>query len=337
MAMKPSSYNARPVTPGLPATPTASCTCARRDASLGPSELRIGRNGTRFDVRRCPACGRGVLDPRPATERLLSEYDQAYYGRGARKFVEPIQSGIGWFRRQRVRRALRFAPAATAPSRALDVGCGDGEFLGVLRELGWECHGSELTEVTARRAAAVPGLHIHTGALAADAFGPSALDLVSLWHVLEHLPDPDATLRDCARWLKPGGLLLVAVPNLVSWQARLFGGQWFHLDPPFHLHHFDPGSLGHVLAEAGFEVVQTRHLSWQYNPYGVVQSLLNALGFPRDELYEVLKGNRPLARPSRVLQALLASLALPPAVAFTLAEAAAGRGGTIEVTARRCP
>jgi 2-polyprenyl-3-methyl-5-hydroxy-6-metoxy-1,4-benzoquinol methylase len=295
----------------------------------------MSRNGTQFQVRPCSACERGVLDPALPADTLLAAYDEAYYGGGARKFVEPIQSGIGFFRRRRARHALRFLPASDRPRRALDIGCGDGEFLEVLQQLGWECHGTELTEVTARRAAAVPGLRIRAGALTSDAFEPGRFDVVSLWHVLEHLPDPDRTLRDCARWMSAGGLLLLAVPNLDSWQARAFRGAWFHLDPPFHLHHFAPRSLARALAGAGFDVLETRHLSWQYNPYGVIQSLLNALGFPRDELYEVLKGNRPLRTPSRVAQALLAAAALPPAVAFSLLEAAAGRGGTIEVTARR--
>jgi SAM-dependent methyltransferase len=295
----------------------------------------MGRNGTRFAVRPCLSCERGLLDPVPPPGHLLAAYDEAYYGRGARKFVEPIQSGIGWFRRWRARHALRFLGGAGGPRRALDIGCGDGEFLGVLRELGWECHGTELTEVTARRAAAVPGLSIRAGALTSDAYPRGRFDLVSLWHVLEHLPDPDQTLRDCAGWLAEGGLLLVAVPNLDSWQSRFFRGSWFHLDPPFHLHHFAPRSLSRALAAAGFEVVDTRHLSWQYNPYGVVQSLLNALGFPRDELYEVLKGKRPLFRPGALAQGLVAALALPPALAMTVLEAVAGRGGTIEVTARR--
>lgn len=295
----------------------------------------MGRNGTRFHVRPCLACERGLLDPVPPTEGLLAAYDEAYYGRGARKFVEPIQSGIGWFRRRRARRALRFLRGSDRPRRALDIGCGDGEFLDSLQQLGWECHGTELTEVTARRASAVAGLRIRTGELSAGAYDPGRFDVVSLWHVLEHLHDPDRTLRDCARWLAEGGLLLLAVPNLDSWQARAFRGAWFHLDPPFHLHHFAPRSLARALDAAGFDVLETRHLSWQYNPYGVVQSVLNALGFPRDELYEVLKGNRPLHSSSRIAQALVAAIALPPAIAMTLAEAAAGRGGTIEVTARR--
>jgi 2-polyprenyl-3-methyl-5-hydroxy-6-metoxy-1,4-benzoquinol methylase len=312
----------------------ASCTCGDPGAALGPPILDMGRNGTRFQLRPCLACERGLLDPVPPADGLLAAYDEAYYGRGARKFVEPIQSGIGWFRRRRARHALRFLGASTRPRRALDIGCGDGEFLGVLHQLGWECHGTELTEVTARRASAVAGLRIRTGALASDSFEPETFDVVSLWHVLEHLPNPDRTLRDCASWLREGGLLLLAVPNLDSWQARLFRGAWFHLDPPFHLHHFGPRSLARALAAAGFEVLETRHLSWQYNPYGYVQSLLNALGFPRDELYEVLKGNEPLRGSSRLVQALVAALALPPAVALTLLEAAARRGGTIEVTAR---
>jgi SAM-dependent methyltransferase len=190
--------------------------------------------------------------------------------------------------------------------------------------------------VTAQRAAARTGLPIRTGALAADAFAPGSLDAVSVWHVLEHLRDPDGVLRDCARWLAPGGVLLLAVPNMASWQARAFAGHWFHLDPPFHLFHFDPRSLSRALSDAGFDVAAVNHFCWQYNPYGVLQSVLNALGFPRDELYDVLKGNQAAwSSPSRLAQVLLAACALPAAFGWSLLEAVAGAGGTIDVRARR--
>jgi 2-polyprenyl-3-methyl-5-hydroxy-6-metoxy-1,4-benzoquinol methylase len=326
----------------LPATapateggPAAACPCG--GTALGPSAYATARGGERFGLRPCLRCGRLVLDPPPDDAALTAAYDRAYYGIGARKFLQPIESGLDRFRGGRARRLDALVPeAAGRRRRVLDIGCGDGGFLAALAARGWDCHGSELSPLTAQRAAARTGLPIRTGALASDAFAPGSLDAVSIWHVLEHLRDPDGVLADCARWLAPGGLLLVAVPNVASWQARAFAGHWFHLDPPFHLHHFDPSSLARTLADAGFEVAAVNHFCWQYNPYGVLQSLLNALGFPRDELYDVLKGNHTAwDSPSRLAQALLAGCALPAALVWSLLEAVAGAGGTIDVRARR--
>jgi SAM-dependent methyltransferase len=326
----------------LPATrPTteggadAGCPCG--GAGLGPAAYATARGAERFGLRPCLRCGRLVLDPRPDEAALAAAYDRAYYGIGARKFLQPIESGLDLFRGGRARALDALVPeTAGRRRRVLDIGCGDGGFLAALHARGWECHGSELSPLTAQRAAARTGLPIRTGALAADAFEAGSLDAVSIWHVLEHLRDPDRALRDCARWLAPGGLLLLAVPNVASWQARAFAGHWFHLDPPFHLFHFDPASLAHTLGEAGFDVAAVNHFCWQYNPYGVLQSLLNALGFPRDELYDVLKGNHAAwGSPSRIAQVALAAGALPSAVLWSLLEAVAGAGGTIDVRARR--
>lgn len=325
----------------LPATrPTthggegAACPCG---GPLGPSAGATARGTFRFDLRPCLRCGRLRLDPQPDDAALAAAYDRAYYGIGARKFLQPIESGLDLFRGGRARRLdALVAPVPGRPRRVLDVGCGDGGFLAALAARGWECHGSEFSAVTAQRAAARTGLPIRTGLLPPDAFVPGSLDAVSIWHVLEHLRDPDRVLADCARWLAPGGVLLVAVPNVSSWQARAFGGHWFHLDPPFHLFHFDPASLARTLSDAGFELAAANHFCWQYNPYGVLQSLLNALGFPRDALYDVLKGNHSVrSSPSRLLQAALAAAALPSAFLFALFESAAGAGGTFDVRAHR--
>jgi SAM-dependent methyltransferase len=326
----------------LPATaPTtedgavAACPCG--GAALGPPAYATARGDLRYELRPCLRCRRLVLDPRPGDAALAAAYDRAYYGIGARKFLQPIESGLDLFRGGRARRLDALVPgSAGRRRRALDIGCGDGGFLAELAARGWDCHGSELSPLTAQRAAARTGLPIRTGPLAADAFAPGSLDAVSIWHVLEHLRDPDRVLADCARWLAPGGVLLLAVPNVASWQARAFSGHWFHLDPPFHLYHFDPSSLARTLFDAGFDVEAVNHFCWQYNPYGVLQSLLNVLGFPRDELYDVLKGNDSAwSSPARLAQAVLGACALPSAVVWSLLEAAAGAGGTIDVRARR--
>lgn len=325
-------------------TPTSKTTrvtrCPGDGAELAPASYAATLEGVAYGVRECPRCHRRALDPRPAPEALAYWYGPSYFGASTRKFVGPVEAFVDLFRDGRAREAARLLarrpPVSGDRARVLDVGCGSGLFLAALAKRGFECHGTEFSDDTAVRARSLPGLRIHTGPIDAGTYAEGSFDLISVWHVLEHLSDPDELLRHCARWLRPGGALMLAVPNIDSWQARLFRGDWFHLDPPRHFFHFGPGSLRAAFAAAGFRVERMRHLSWEQNLYGVIQSTLNSLGFPRDDLYETLKGNRPLgSAPRDLVEVLLAGVVFPPAVLFTIAEAAFGHGGTIECVAIR--
>jgi len=311
-----------------------ACPCGGLE--LAPPVVQLRHQQTSYGLRPCRGCGRLVLHPRPSSQQLLDAYDATYYGIGGRKFVAPVEAGVEWFRQRRAREVMRRMSRRPngRPIRVLDLGCGSGRFLAHLAARGCECHGTELTPLTAQRAAALQGVRIRTDPLTSDAYPEAHFDVISLWHVLEHLPDPDQALRQCRRWLAPDGLLMLAVPNIDSWQARLFRGAWFHLDPPFHLFHYSPVSLRACLEANGFETTAIAHLCWQYNPYGFLQSLLNAVGFPRDELYDLLKGNRSDPFLRLLAQALCGAAALPAAVVATLLEAACRRGGTVEVVAR---
>ena len=311
--------------------------CPSDGAELLPATVATTVEGVAYGMRRCPRCHRGVLDPRPDAGALASWYGPAYFGVGSGKFVLPIEAFVDWFRGKRARQAaalLEREASSSGHGRLLDIGCGSGRFLAALINRGYECHGTELSELSARRAAAIPNLRLRVGPVDEDTYPAGGFDLISAWHVLEHLEDPDVMLRRCARWLRTGGYLMVAVPNIDSWQARLFRGSWFHLDPPRHLFHFGPGSLEAALNAAGFRLVKMQHLSWEQNLYGVSQSALNALGLPRDDFYETLKGSRRIGTaPRDFLAALLLAVGLLPAALFCVAEAAARSGGTIECIA----
>ena len=99
------------------------------------------------------------------------------------------------------------------------------------------------------------GDHGRNAAAACPGLPDNAFDLVILWHALEHLPDPSGALCAIRGLLRDGGRLVVAVPNLASWQARLLKARWFHLDVPRHLWHFTPETLEHLLRVTGFQVV----------------------------------------------------------------------------------
>ncbi|HVF77939.1 MAG TPA: class I SAM-dependent methyltransferase, partial [Solirubrobacteraceae bacterium] len=131
------------------------------------------------------------------------------------------------------RRRLSFLSRAGArpPGRLLDIGAGRGRFVAAARATGWAADGIEpsLRGVVGARAL---GIELEQAAIEEADVAPSSVDAAALWHVLEHLDDPGAALERIASWLRPGGLLVVGVPNLGSVQARAGGARWYHLDVP---------------------------------------------------------------------------------------------------------
>jgi len=151
----------------------------------------------------------------------------------------------------------------------LDVGCADGTFLNEMRNLGWETTGLEMDARTAERARSTRGLEIVTGVVDAVEFPAGSFDLITLSHVLEHLPHPRQALQRVRGWLKEGGLLFLTLPNSDCWERRSFGQYWIQWDLPRHFYHFTPETLGRLLREEGFPIVNTHYLSGMY----VLQSL----------------------------------------------------------------
>lgn len=141
--------------------------------------------------------------------------------------------------------------------RLLDVGCGSGEFLQRMRTRGWEVVGVEPDPVAASRARSAT-LDVRDGSLVDAAFQGDDFDAIVLSHVIEHVHDPVALLRECGRVLRPGGVLVVMTPNLESIGHRRFGSDWRGLEPPRHLHLFSSRSLSTCLQRAGLTVADVR-------------------------------------------------------------------------------
>ncbi len=133
----------------------------------------------------------------------------------------------------------------------LDVGCGDGSVLKLAQELGWNAEGVDF-DAQAVDAARRKGLSVRLGGLAKQRYPDSSFDLVLMSHVIEHVHDPIATLREIRRVLRAGSKLVVATPNADSLGHRHFGPNWRGLEPPRHLQIFTGNSLAALAGRAGF-------------------------------------------------------------------------------------
>jgi 2-polyprenyl-3-methyl-5-hydroxy-6-metoxy-1,4-benzoquinol methylase len=142
----------------------------------------------------------------------------------------------------------------------LDVGCGGGRFLERMREFGWNVTGIDLAADVARRVEQRTGIRVHAGTLPHPDLKPQSFDAVTLWHVLEHVPDPRGLLNCAADLLRPNGLLVIEVPNIASWSFAEFGANWAALELPRHLQHFDPETLSAMLPAGRFRNVELQQI-----------------------------------------------------------------------------
>jgi SAM-dependent methyltransferase len=283
--------------------------------------------GQRFQLRRCGDCGTAVTAG-PAPRGNL--HDSGAYRPGTPRLHVLARPLLNRFDARRLELLGRLAAPG---ARVLDAGAGQGRFVAAARRAGYDANGLEPSRRGIDRAAA-RGVTLIPAGIEEAALDPGSVDAVTLWHVLEHLDRPAAALARIAGWLAPAGGLLLGVPNLDSWQARLGGGRWFHLDVPRHRTHFTPVGVTRLLRGTGFAPVAIHHRLLEHNPYGMWQTAANLATERPSYLYNLLKRNAPPA--GRDLAITVAALGMAPVAALAeLLAGLTGRGGTIAVLARR--
>jgi len=300
---------------------------------------RFAVEGTPAPVVVCEGCGLARFHPMLGAGEIAELYPDTYYGEPGVKFHPLVERTVRWLGARHV----RFLSLGLAPgSRVLDVGCGRGVVLSALADAGLEVHGVEMSAAAAR--GADPRAEVRIARDLRAARYPSAyFDQVLVWHVLEHLEQPRETLDEVRRILRPGGRLVVAVPNLASRQAAWGGPAWFHLDLPRHLYHFPIPALHRLLDQTGFEPISDHHFSLRQNPFGWIQNALNrAAWLPRNGLYTMLhRRERRRAAPfdARTRAILFGAFALlaPAAIAASVWDAMRRTGATVHVVALRRP
>ena len=234
-------------------------------------DRRFGIDGD-FTLVRCGECGLVRTEPQPGDPGAFYPSD-SYYSYRVPK-APPLTRAV-------VRRAyglepsggrgLRLAAALSArrlggippgpPGDLLDVGCGSGAFLLALEDAGWRCSGIEI-DVGAVEAARAAGLdRVRQGDLLEAGYPDASFDVVRFWHSLEHLRSPRAALTEARRILRPGGTLVVGVPNFSSLLSRVFRSRWFFLDVPRHLWHFDRARLRAIALDTGFTTSRIRNVT----------------------------------------------------------------------------
>jgi 2-polyprenyl-3-methyl-5-hydroxy-6-metoxy-1,4-benzoquinol methylase len=152
--------------------------------------------------------------------------------------------------------SVMYLPSSSR-GRLLDIGCGSGGTLGVMRDLGWDAEGIDFDPVNVENARS-KFLKVRLGTLREQEYDNDSFDAIVMCHVIEHVHDPLDLVRECQRVLKPGGRLVVLTPNVDSWGHRQFQRAWLFLDPPRHLYLFNEATLKSLGAKANLETVVAR-------------------------------------------------------------------------------
>jgi len=302
-------------------------------ASLVP-HITFREFGTSLLV--CRGCGLMVTHPFPDSEQIHARYQDSFYSPEGERFSESAEQVSRFFRK---RRASYLERMLGRKGSILDVGCGRGIMIYELHKRGWQVAGTQLSETAGSFIRKVFGIDCFVGELTHAPFRLHSFDIVTMWHVLEHLRDPLLYLGYCRRLLKPGGYLLIEVPNAGGWSARMTKAAWMGWDPLHHLHHFTPSTLSLALQKTGFTPFAWDFFSWEYGPFTTLQSLLN-LFMRRDALFEHLRIARHGIRARKqvcrqglflFLQTFFGAI---PALFISIFSAACGCGEIIRVIAR---
>ena len=244
----------------------------------GGYELRspfFVKNG--YELARCVGCGLAFVTNPPSSAELEHFYSFAGgYHVGFRDDPKEIAKRFRLASRQ-----LAMVARHHAPGRCLDIGASAGFFVKTAADNGWDAHGIELSSDTAQLARERYGVDVAHGRLEDAAFEPLSFDVVTLWDVIEHVPDPLDTMVRVAGLLKPGGVAGIITPNLdglfarSSYRIALRIGYWPAVEPPAHLFQYSTRSLTALLERVELQTVEVAHQAIALGyVFGTVRELL---------------------------------------------------------------
>jgi len=289
-----------------------------------------------FRLSSCAGCHTLFLDPPPAEAEIPGFYPPRYWWAAPSGSLTRLEAA---YRRLAlhdhiafVERAVASAGAESARVRLLDVGCGPGTLLGILKSRGRHVIGLDLSPEAAGIAARENGVPAVTAALENACFPDACFDVVTMFHVLEHVLDPRAVLMEVSRLLRPGGRIVLQVPNIDSWQSRLLGVRWWGLHVPRHIVNYSAQSVQQLVGSTGFAIARVRHFNLRDNAPALASSLCPWLDPQVRAMRQHRAGQTESAPESWIKHGLYLALVCA-SLPFAGAEAAAGAGATVMIEA----
>tara|TARA_B100001758_G_scaffold247879_1_gene268046 strand:+ start:25610 stop:26491 length:882 start_codon:yes stop_codon:yes gene_type:complete len=210
-----------------------------------------------FTIVSCGTCGFTFTNPRPKDKSLAKYYN-------SKNYISHTNLSTGMFnwtyqiiRKFAIKSKISLLKNVAKKGWHLDIGCGTGEFLNACRAAGFKTKGVEPSELARSQAIKNYNLTVSKNTNLQE-FNNSQFDSISMWHVLEHVPNLNQTLIDINRVLSKEGKLIIAVPNIKSWDAKHYKEYWAAWDVPIHLWHFSKETITKLLNKHGLKLVKEK-------------------------------------------------------------------------------
>ena len=214
--------------------------------------------GEYFKIVQCRSCDFLFTNPRPSATEAGKYYESENYISHSNTNEGIVNKLYHWVRTFTLKQKIHWIQAYNQSNELLDIGCGNGHFLKACKQAGWKISGMELDKKTAKQAEANTGVKIanHLKELESS----ESFQIITLWHVLEHVYELDEYFSFFKSKLKKNGKLLLALPNPKSHDAEKFKSFWAAYDVPRHIHHFTPKTIELLANKHGFKLVKTKGL-----------------------------------------------------------------------------
>lgn len=202
-----------------------------------------------FKILECKECGLLYTTPRPNKDEIGRYYNsEEYYSHQENKegFIPKVYEKV---KSVNLKNKYGIATEGKEKGKALDIGCGVGDFLHTMEQHGWDCTGVEPSE----NAKVIAKKRIKGQLLSSEEqenLPDSSFDIITMWHVLEHVDDIRWQIQQLHRLCKPGGRIIIALPNYKSYDGQYYKAEWAAYDVPRHLNHFNKETLIKILEES---------------------------------------------------------------------------------------
>lgn len=272
-----------------------------------------------YRLVRCPACDLVRLDHPPEPGQM-----PFHYGHGYHKSIETAgEAELARRWKQQRKTILGLKRGGTL----LDIGCSSGAFLRTFDRDAWQLYGVEISEEQAERTKISTGADVFVGDPLSAPYPPESFDVITCFHLLEHVYQPIELLKRVRHWLKPDGIFYVILPNSDSWEARLFRSYWYGLELPRHLFHFSPVTLERATRTAQMRTIRLRtrveDSFSEHSFHYLFEELLGRFGISYPCLAEGYRASFPLKAIRKAFRLSIEAL-------FRYAAAANTRGASIE-------
>jgi 2-polyprenyl-3-methyl-5-hydroxy-6-metoxy-1,4-benzoquinol methylase len=212
-------------------------------------------SGEDFNIRQCTQCQFKFTSPRPSQDAIGPYYQSEAYISHSDSTNGIINKLYHAVRRRTLAGKVNLINQLHPKGTLLDVGCGTGSFLKACADAGWQTKGVEADPAARQKAIQFSGAEVQADLL--QAYKGKKFDVITLWHVLEHLHQLEESILKIKTLMAKEAILVVAVPNSNSFDAQYYRQHWAAYDVPRHLYHFSQDTLSRLLAKHGLKVADT--------------------------------------------------------------------------------